>query len=200
MPCNTAHSYYEQVCEAVTIPVLHDRAHARRARARREDARACSRPTARCSPASISAPLSKAAWELLRRTSAADQAAVMDVIYNGVKAGDLTHNVTAFRAACEHLLARAAPSADPRLHGAAARVRAFTISTIPTLTPRWSWRSAPSARQAARPNKCSGPRSRSAPPCRPSRLSLRCAAGRRCFFMDEKLLIADDSELNRAIL
>ena len=27
-----------------------------------------------------------------------------------------------------------------------------------TSTPRWSWRSAPSARQAARPNKCSGPR------------------------------------------
>ena len=23
MPCNTAHNYYEQVCEAVTIPVLH---------------------------------------------------------------------------------------------------------------------------------------------------------------------------------
>ena len=31
-----------------------------------------------------------------------------DVIYNGVKAGDLTHDVTAFRAACEHLLARGA--------------------------------------------------------------------------------------------
>ena len=32
----------------------------------------------------------------------------MDVIYNGVKAGDLTHDVAAFRAACEHLLARGA--------------------------------------------------------------------------------------------
>ena len=40
--------------------------------------------------------------------SADDQAAVMDVIYNGVKAGDLTHDVAAFRAACEHLLARGA--------------------------------------------------------------------------------------------
>lgn len=45
---------------------------------------------------------------LLTPDSAADQAAVMDVIYNGVKAGDLTHDVTAFRAACEHLLARGA--------------------------------------------------------------------------------------------
>ena len=34
--------------------------------------------------------------ELLTPDSAADQAAVMDVIYNGVKAGDLTHDVAAF--------------------------------------------------------------------------------------------------------
>ena len=46
--------------------------------------------------------------ELLTPDSADDQAAVMDVIYNGVKAGDLTHDVAAFRAACEHLLARGA--------------------------------------------------------------------------------------------
>ena len=46
--------------------------------------------------------------ELLTPDNAADQAAVMDVIYNGVKAGDLTHDVAAFRAACEHLLARGA--------------------------------------------------------------------------------------------
>ena len=32
----------------------------------------------------------------------------MDVIYNGVKAGDLAHDVTAFRAVCERLLARGA--------------------------------------------------------------------------------------------
>ena len=42
MPCNTAHNYYEQVC---------------------------SRPTARCRPASTSAPLSKAAWSFSRRTA-----------------------------------------------------------------------------------------------------------------------------------
>ena len=62
MPCNTAHNYYEQVCEAVTIPVLHMIALTR-------DARACSRPTARCRPASISAPLSKAALHCSHRTA-----------------------------------------------------------------------------------------------------------------------------------
>ena len=71
MPCNTAHNYYEQVCEAVTIPVLHMIALTRDALKERG---------VKCA----------------------------DVIYNGVKAGDLTHDVTAFRAACEHLLARGA--------------------------------------------------------------------------------------------
>ena len=32
----------------------------------------------------------------------------MDVIYNGVKAGDLSHDVSAFRAACEALFASGA--------------------------------------------------------------------------------------------
>ena len=39
---------------------------------------------------------------------AEDQAAVMDIIYNGVKAGDMTHDATAFRRCCENLLAQGA--------------------------------------------------------------------------------------------
>ena len=46
--------------------------------------------------------------ELLTPDNTEDQSAVMDIIYNGVKAGDLTHDATAFRSACEHLLARGA--------------------------------------------------------------------------------------------
>ena len=75
MPCNTAHNYYEQVCEAVTIPVLHMIALTR---------------------------------DALKERGVKCAGAVMDVIYNGVKAGDLTHDVAAFRAACEHLLTRGA--------------------------------------------------------------------------------------------
>ena len=88
--------------------------------------------------------------ELLTPDNAADQAAVMDVIYNGVKAGDLTHDATAFRAACEHLLARGAevlilgctelppafdiyhldyPNVDPTLELALAAVRAAGCQT-----------------------------------------------------------------------
>ena len=79
-----------------------------------------------------------------------DQSAVMDIIYNGVKAGDLTHDATAFRAACEHLLARGAevlilgctelppafdiyhldyPNVDPTLELALAAVRAAGCET-----------------------------------------------------------------------
>ena len=74
----------------------------------------------------------------------------MDIIYNGVKAGDLTHDATAFRSACEHLLARGAevlilgctelppafdiyhldyPNVDPTLELALAAVRAAGCQT-----------------------------------------------------------------------
>ena len=88
--------------------------------------------------------------ELLTPDHSEDQAAVMDIIYNGVKAGDLTHDATAFRAACEHLLARGAevlilgctelppafdiyhldyPNVDPTLELALAAVRAAGCET-----------------------------------------------------------------------
>ena len=91
--------------------------------------------------------------ELLTPDNEADQAAVMDVIYNGVKAGDLSHDPSAFRAACEHLLARGAevlilgctelplafrlyslddtqfPSIDPTLELALAAIRAAGCQT-----------------------------------------------------------------------
>ena len=92
MPCNTAHNYYEQVCEAVTIPVLHMIALTRDALKERG---------VKC--AGLLATDGTVQTGIYQRTF--EQSGVA---YNGVKAGDLTHDVTAFRAACEHLLARGA--------------------------------------------------------------------------------------------
>ena len=104
MPCNTAHNYYEQVCEAVTIPVLHMIALTRDALKERGVKCAGLLATDGTVQTGIyQRTFEQSGVELLTPDSAADQAAVMDVIYNGVKAGDLTHDVTAFRAACERL-------------------------------------------------------------------------------------------------
>ena len=109
MPCNTAHNYYEQVCEAVTIPVLHMIALTRDALKERGVKCAGLLATDGTVQTGIyQRTFEQSGVELLTPDSADDQAAVMDVIYNGVKAGDLTHDVAAFRAACEHLLARGA--------------------------------------------------------------------------------------------
>ena len=109
MPCNTAHNYYEQVCAAVGIPVLHMIALPRDALKARGVKRAGLLATDGTVQTGIyQRTFAGSGVELLVPEDADDQAAVMDVIYNGVKAGDLTHDVTAFRAACEHLLARGA--------------------------------------------------------------------------------------------
>ena len=109
MPCNTAHNYYEQVCEAVTIPVLHMIALTRDAlKARGVKCAGLLATDGTVQTGIYQRTFEQSGVALLTPDSAADQAAVMDVIYNGVKAGDLTHDVAAFRAACEHLLARGA--------------------------------------------------------------------------------------------
>ena len=109
MPCNTAHNYYEPVCAAVGIPVLHMIALTRDALKARGVKRAGLLATDGTVQTGIyQRTFAGSGVELLVPEDADDQAAVMDVIYNGVKAGDLAHDVTAFRAACEHLLARGA--------------------------------------------------------------------------------------------
>ena len=109
MPCNTAHNYYEPVCAAVGIPVLHMIALTRDALKARGVKRAGLLATDGTVQTGIyQRTFAGSGVELLVPEGADDQAAVMDVIYNGVKAGDLAHDVTAFRTACEHLLARGA--------------------------------------------------------------------------------------------
>ena len=113
MPCNTAHNYYEQVSEAVTIPVLHMIALTRDAlKARGVKCAGLLATDGTVQTGIYQRTFERSGVELLTPDTAADQAAdqaaVMDIIYNGVKAGDLGHDVSAFRAACEHLLARGA--------------------------------------------------------------------------------------------
>ena len=109
MPCNTAHNYYEPVCAAVGIPVLHMIALTRDALKARGVKRAGLLATDGTVQTGIyQRTFAGSGVELLVPKGADDQAAVMDVIYNGVKAGDLSHDTAAFRAACEHLLARGA--------------------------------------------------------------------------------------------
>ena len=109
MPCNTAHNYYEQVSAAVNIPVLHMIALTRDAlRARGVRCAGLLATDGTVQTGIYQRTFAGSGVELLMPESADDQAAVMDLIYNGVKAGDLLHDTAAFRAACEHLLARGA--------------------------------------------------------------------------------------------
>ena len=109
MPCNTAHNYYEKICEAVHIPLLHMIALTRDAlRARGVKCAGLLATDGTVQTGIYQRTFAGSGVELLTPESAADQTAVMDIIYNGVKAGDLTHDASAFRAACEHLLARGA--------------------------------------------------------------------------------------------
>ena len=109
MPCNTAHNYYKQVSAAVNIPVLHMIALTRDAlRARGIRCAGLLATDGTVQTGIYQRTFADSGVELLMPESADDQAAVMDLIYNGVKAGDLSHDTAAFRAACEHLLARGA--------------------------------------------------------------------------------------------
>ena len=109
MPCNTAHNYYEQVSAAVNIPVLHMIALTHDAlRARGVRCAGLLATDGTVQTGIYQRTFAGSGVELLIPESADDQAAVMDLIYNGVKAGDLLHDTAAFRAACEHLLARGA--------------------------------------------------------------------------------------------
>ncbi len=151
MPCNTAHNYYEQVSAAVNIPVLHMIALTRDAlRARGIRCVGLLATDGTVQTGIYQRTFTDSGVELLMPESADDQAAVMDLIYNGVKAGDLSHDIAAFRAACEHLLTRGAevlvlgctelpvafelyrldyPNIDPTLELALGAIRAANCET-----------------------------------------------------------------------
>lgn len=108
MPCNTAHNFYDDVAASVRIPVLHMIALTR-------DALTAKGVTC----AGLLATDGTVQTGIYQRTFAGsgiellvpgddDQATVMDIIYNGVKAGDMNHDASAFRKTCEGLIARGA--------------------------------------------------------------------------------------------
>ena len=150
MPCNTAHNFYDAVAASVSIPVLHMIAITRDAlKARGIKCAGLLATDGTVQTGIYQRTFGGSGIELLT-PDIADQSAVMDIIYNGVKAGDLAHDAAAFRAACEHLLARGAdvlilgctelppafdiyhldyPNIDPTLELALAAIRAAGCET-----------------------------------------------------------------------
>lgn len=109
MPCNTAHNFYDDVAASVDIPVLHMIALTRDTL--KKQGVKCAGLLA--TDGTVQTGIYQRTFEgsgvsLLTPDTADDQSAVMDVIYNGVKAGDMNHDVTAFCKSCEHLLERGA--------------------------------------------------------------------------------------------
>ena len=151
MPCNTAHNFYDAVASSVSIPVLHMIAITRDAlKSRGVKCAGLLATDGTVQTGIYQRTFEGSGVELLTPDNTENQSAVMDIIYNGVKAGDLTHDATAFRAACEHLLARGAevlilgctelppafdiyhldyPNVDPTLELALAAVRAAGCQT-----------------------------------------------------------------------
>ncbi|MCR5826689.1 MAG: amino acid racemase [Oscillospiraceae bacterium] len=145
IPCNTAHCFYDDVAAAVRVPVLHMIALTRDALCARGVRRAGLLATDGTVESGIYQSVFSGSGVELLTPDAAGQAAVMDLVYNGVKAGDLRHDAAPFRAACERLLARGAetlvlgctelppafelyrldyPAVDPTLELALAAIRA----------------------------------------------------------------------------
>lgn len=109
MPCNTAHNFYDEVAASVDLPVLHMIALTRDALKKKGVQCAGLLATDGTVQTGIyQRTFEKSGIELLTPDTADDQSAVMDIIYNGVKAGDMTHDTAAFRKTCENLLARGA--------------------------------------------------------------------------------------------
>ena len=108
MPCNTAHCFYDAVAASVHIPMLHMIALTCDALRERGVKRAGLLATDGTVQTGIYRRTFVGSGVELLEPVGSDQRAVMDVIYNGVKAGDLAHDVGAFRAACESLLAAGA--------------------------------------------------------------------------------------------
>lgn len=145
MPCNTAHNFYDDVAASVNIPVLHMIALTRDAlKAKGVKCAGLLATDGTVQTGIYQRTFSGSGIDLLV-PEGDDQAAVMDIIYNGVKAGDMNHDVTAFRKTCESLIARGAevlilgctelppafdiyhltyPSVDPTLELALGAIRA----------------------------------------------------------------------------
>ncbi len=109
IPCNTAHGFYDAIAESVDIPVLH----MIRITAQRIAERGMSTVGLLATDGTIATGLYQDCFEksginMLVPDDPEDQAEVMRVIYDGVKAGDENYPTERFRGICEKLLARGA--------------------------------------------------------------------------------------------
>ena len=108
MPCNTAHCFYEQLAAAASVPLLHMIALTRDALKRRGVRTAGLLATDGTVETGIYQKTFAGSGIELLTPPPADQRAVMGVVYDGVKAGELSYDASAFQAGCEHLLDRGA--------------------------------------------------------------------------------------------
>ena len=108
MPCNTAHCFFDAVAGAVDVPFLHMIALTRDALTRRGVRRAGLLATDGTVRTGIYQDTFAGRGIELLTPDAAGQAAVMGVIYDGIKSGNRGYDAAPFRAACEGLLARGA--------------------------------------------------------------------------------------------
>ncbi len=108
MPCNTAHGYYDALQRAVDVPVLHMIALTRDALLARGVRRAGLLATDGTVRTGVYQRVFDGSGVELLIPDGDAQAAVMDVIYNGVKAGNMDYPADCFRSCIESLLARGA--------------------------------------------------------------------------------------------
>lgn len=150
MPCNTAHCFYDAVAASVPVPVLHMLRLTRDALLARGVRTAGLLATDGTVETGVYQKTFLGSGVTLLTPDADAQAAVMGVVYDGVKAGDPAYDASAFRRACEALLARGAetlilgctelpcaferyrldyPATDPTLELALAALRAAGCKT-----------------------------------------------------------------------
>lgn len=108
IPCNTSHCYFGEIAAAANVPVLHMIELTRDAL----QSRGVKTAGLLATDGTVQTGVYQRAFEGsgigLLLPPPDDQAAVMGVIYDGVKAGDMCYDVSAFRRCCKSLLERGA--------------------------------------------------------------------------------------------
>ena len=108
MPCNTAHGFYDAVCASVTVPVLHMIKLTAEELMRHEITRAGLLATDGTVQSGIYETCFAGSGIELITPSPEAQAAVMDLTYNGVKAGKLDFDTSGFEKAVNELFDKGA--------------------------------------------------------------------------------------------
>ena len=108
IPCNTSHGFFDEIQRAAHVPVLHMINLTRDALKARHITRAGLLATDGTVQTGVYHRSFEGSGIELLTPEGEDQSAVMGVIYDGVKSGNLNYDTAAFRRCCEALLARGA--------------------------------------------------------------------------------------------